>query len=244
MVDAARRASADGSRRSFRFSDTRGRIAKISRACRSPPSSSPIFSAPPGVNRVLTMDLHAQQVQGFFDIPVDHLYSLPVLIQYLRKKLTRKTVGGLAGRRRLKMACAYSQALGATWRSWPSSARARPKPKALYLIGDVEGLRCPPGGRSHRDRRHADFGREAVEKERCARYLRRAWPTPFWSMWRFARLQKSQIKELITTNSMPVRTVEGFTTTVLCVSELSGKASSEFITTNLFRRFSRSTATK
>ena len=33
-----------------------------------------------GVSRVLTMDLHAQQVQGFFDIPVDHLYSLPVLI--------------------------------------------------------------------------------------------------------------------------------------------------------------------
>src|SRR5262249_59291815 len=45
-----------------------------------------------GVNRVLTMDLHAQQVQGFFDIPVDHLYSLPVLIKYLRQKLTGKTV--------------------------------------------------------------------------------------------------------------------------------------------------------
>ena len=45
-----------------------------------------------GVHRVLTMDLHAQQVQGFFDIPVDHLYSLPVLIKYLRKRLTRKIV--------------------------------------------------------------------------------------------------------------------------------------------------------
>ena len=38
------------------------------------------------MNRVLTMDLHAQQVQGFFDIPVDHLYSMPVLIKYLRKR--------------------------------------------------------------------------------------------------------------------------------------------------------------
>ncbi len=36
-----------------------------------------------GVQRVLTMDLHAQQLQGFFDIPVDHLYALPVLIHYL-----------------------------------------------------------------------------------------------------------------------------------------------------------------
>src|SRR6266404_8898786 len=45
-----------------------------------------------GVHRVLTMDLHAQQVQGFFDIPVDHLYSLPVLIGYLRQRLTKSTV--------------------------------------------------------------------------------------------------------------------------------------------------------
>src|SRR5206468_10731184 len=44
-----------------------------------------------GVNRVLTMDLNAQQVQGFFDIPVDHLYSLPVLIKYLRKTMMDKT---------------------------------------------------------------------------------------------------------------------------------------------------------
>src|SRR4030081_3333572 len=45
-----------------------------------------------GVHRVLTMDLHAQQVQGFFDIPVDHLYSMPVLIKYLRQKFTGKSV--------------------------------------------------------------------------------------------------------------------------------------------------------
>src|SRR3954466_2976328 len=43
-----------------------------------------------GVHRVLTMDLHAQQVQGFFDIPVDHLYSLGVLLKYVRTRLTRK----------------------------------------------------------------------------------------------------------------------------------------------------------
>src|SRR6201984_2819485 len=39
-----------------------------------------------GANRVLTMDLHAQQIQGFFDIPVDHLYAAPVLIRYIRQK--------------------------------------------------------------------------------------------------------------------------------------------------------------
>src|SRR5882757_6495666 len=67
-----------------------------------------------GVDRVLTMDLHAQQVAGFFDIPVDHLYAAPVLIRYLRDKqfpnvvVVSPDVGGL------KMASAYSQALGAS----------------------------------------------------------------------------------------------------------------------------------
>ena len=40
-----------------------------------------------GVNRVLTIDLHAGQIQGFFDIPVDHLYAAPVIIRYLKQKV-------------------------------------------------------------------------------------------------------------------------------------------------------------
>ena len=39
-----------------------------------------------GTSRLLTMDLHAQQIQGFFDIPVDHLYAAPVIVKYLRSK--------------------------------------------------------------------------------------------------------------------------------------------------------------
>src|SRR3954449_10601643 len=92
-----------------------------------------------GVSRVLTMDLHAQQVQGFFDIPVDHLYSMPVLLKYLRTRLTRKLtvvspdVGGL------KMASAYSQALGANLAIVAKQRKSATETKALYVIGDVEG---------------------------------------------------------------------------------------------------------
>jgi len=66
-----------------------------------------------GTNRVLTMDLHAQQIQGFFDIPVDHLYAAPVMYDYLKQKnlknltVVSPDVGGL------KMAHAYSQTLEA-----------------------------------------------------------------------------------------------------------------------------------
>jgi len=124
MVDAARRASADritavipffGYARQDRKDQPRVPItAKL--------VANLLHAA--GVNRVLTMDLHAQQVQGFFDIPVDHLYSLPVLIKYLRKKLTGKTtvvspdLGGLKWRRLMLKRSAR------TWRSWLRSAKA------------------------------------------------------------------------------------------------------------------------
>src|SRR5258707_6049328 len=84
MVDAARRASADritavipffGYARQDRKDQPRVPItAKL---------VANLLNAA-GVQRVLTMDLHAQQVQGFFDIPVDHLYALPVMIYYLQ----------------------------------------------------------------------------------------------------------------------------------------------------------------
>ena len=53
-----------------------------------------------GANRILTMDLHAQQIQGFFDIPVDHLYAAPVMYEYLKKKQLRDLVVVSPGRGR------------------------------------------------------------------------------------------------------------------------------------------------
>ena len=47
-----------------------------------------------GANRILTMDLHSQQIQGFFDIPVDHLYASPVFFEYLAKTKPEKPVSG------------------------------------------------------------------------------------------------------------------------------------------------------
>ncbi len=61
-----------------RISATPARIAaRARRACRSRPRSWPTCSQVAGVNRVLTMDLHADQIQGFFDIPVDNIYAGP-----------------------------------------------------------------------------------------------------------------------------------------------------------------------
>src|SRR5438067_13456987 len=139
MVDAARRASAD-------------RITAVipffgyARQDRKDQPRVPITAKlvanllhASGVHRVLTMDLHAQQVQGFFDIPVDHLYSLPVLIKYLRQKLTRETVVVSPDLGGLKMASAYADALGASLAIVAKERKSATETEAMNLIGEVEG---------------------------------------------------------------------------------------------------------
>src|SRR3982751_5737480 len=139
MVDAARRASADritavipffGYARQDRKDQPRVPItAKL---------VANLLNAS-GVHRVLTMDLHAQQVQGFFDIPVDHLYSLPVLIKYLRQRLTGKTVVVSPDLGGLKMASAYADAFGANLAIVAKERRSASETEALYMIGEVAG---------------------------------------------------------------------------------------------------------
>ena len=176
-----------------------------------------------GVNRVLTMDLHAQQVQGFFDIPVDHLYSLPVLLPYLRKKLTRKSVVVSPDVGGLKMASAYSQALGVNLAIVAKQRKSATETEAQYLIGEVEGCDVLLID---------DLTETAGTLTSATVLLKKNGALDVYAGVAHAvladvaveRLQKSEIKELITTNSTPVRTVEGFTTTVLCVSELLGES--------------------
>jgi ribose-phosphate pyrophosphokinase len=90
-----------------------------------------------GANRVLTIDLHAQQIQGFFDIPVDHLYAAPVMYKYLLDKQTSDLVVVSPDVGGLKMAHAYAQMLRA---GLAIVAKRRVSPRqveALTLIGDV-----------------------------------------------------------------------------------------------------------
>jgi len=92
-----------------------------------------------GAARVLTVDLHADQIQGFFDIPVDHLYAAPVMLRHYREKkidnlaVATPDVGGI------KMARAYAKALDAPL-SVVDKRRLSPDSVAMsYVIGDVRG---------------------------------------------------------------------------------------------------------
>jgi len=175
-----------------------------------------------GVNRVLTMDLHAQQVAGFFDIPVDHLYAAPVIVRKLQSRdfvnpvVVSPDVGGL------KMASAYAENMGAGLAIVAKRRKSATETEAMNVIGEVDG----------RDVIIVDDLTETAGtlvsaaralKERGAGRVIACVSHAVISDMGAERLKDSSIQELITTNSVPVRDVAGFQITSLCISELLGE---------------------
>jgi len=175
-----------------------------------------------GVDRVLTMDLHAQQVAGFFDIPVDHLYAAPVLIRYLRDKkfahpvVVSPDVGGL------KMADAYSQALGAGLAIVAKRRKSPTEIEALNVIGEVEGREVIIVD-DLTETAGTLCSAAKILHERGATQIIAGVSHAVLSDLAIERLKKSHIAELVTTNSVPVRSGDGFPITTLCIAELLGE---------------------
>lgn len=175
-----------------------------------------------GVDRVLTMDLHAQQLQGFFDIPVDHLYALPVMLNYLRSLelgdlvIVSPDVGGV------KMASAYAQALGAGLAIVVKRRKSATETEAVTIIGEVEGKNVIIVD---------DLTETAGTLSGAARILRDQGAKNIYAGVSHAvltdlaveRLKSSEIKELITTDSVPVRTDSDARVKVVSVAELLGE---------------------
>jgi ribose-phosphate pyrophosphokinase len=92
-----------------------------------------------GVDRVLTMDLHAPQIQGFFDIPLDHLLAAPVLLDHVERMHLQPSciVGPDVGS--VKMARAFAKRLGADLAIVDKRRAAPNVSESMNLIGDVEG---------------------------------------------------------------------------------------------------------
>ena len=95
-----------------------------------------------GVSRVLTMDLHADQIQGFFDIPVDNIFASPVLLKDLRQQhydnliVVSPDVGGVVRARALAKQLGCDLAI---------IDKRRPKAnvsEVMHVIGDIEGRNC------------------------------------------------------------------------------------------------------
>jgi len=92
-----------------------------------------------GADRVLSMDLHAGQIQGFFDIPVDHLYAMPVFLDYIRKKKLKDIVVVSPDAGGVERARAFAKRLDA---DLAIVDKRRPRPNemdVMNVIGDVKG---------------------------------------------------------------------------------------------------------
>jgi len=175
-----------------------------------------------GVNRVLTMDLHAQQLQGFFDIPMDHLYAAPVLIKYIRSKnltdlvVVSPDVGGV------KMASAYAQSLHTNLAIVVKRRISASETEAQHVIGEVEGKNVLLVD---------DLTETAGTLAGAARILRKAGARDVYAMVSHAvltgpaaeRLRDTSLRELVTTNSVPVPELEGCPITVCSVASLLGE---------------------
>ncbi len=176
-----------------------------------------------GVNRVLTVDLHAQQIQGFFDIPVDHLYSIPVFLKHIRQRdlsplvVVSPDVGGI------KIADSYAQALGVHLATVAKKRRSDTEVESFYLIGEVEGhnvllvddLTTTAGTITSAAR---------LCKARGAKTIYAAVSHAVLTDMAVDRLRDSEVTELITTNSIPARrALSDCRMTVLDIAPLLGE---------------------
>jgi ribose-phosphate pyrophosphokinase len=176
-----------------------------------------------GVNRMLTMDLHAQQIQGFFDIPVDHLYAAPVMVGYLRKKNLKNPVIVSPDSGSVKMAIGYAEMLGAGIALGAKYRRGASEVEAMNVVGDVDDRTCIMVD---------DLTSTAATLCEAARMLRQHGAGDIYAVVSHAmigkegieRLEQSPIKELIVTDSIPLKYSGKFPITVISVAGLLGEA--------------------
>ena len=176
-----------------------------------------------GANRVLCMDLHAQQIQGFFDIPVDHLYAAPVIVKYLRSQNLDNLVVVSPDAGGLKMADAYSKMLDAGIAVVGKQRKNATDVEANHLVGDVDGCNTllVDDMTSTAGTLTAAAG---LLKRAGAKSIRAAVSHSLLTEKGIERLKDSPIDELVTTDSVPQRDWDDFNVTVLSVADQLAEA--------------------
>ena len=157
-----------------------------------------------GVDRVLTMDLHADQIQGFFDIPVDNIYASPILLadvwknDYQNLMVVSPDVGGVVRARALAKRLDVDLAI---------IDKRRPKPnvaKVMNIIGDVAGRNCLIMD-DLVDTANTLCEAAAALKEKGAKSVIAYCTHPVLSGSAVERIEKSALDELVVTDTIPLR---------------------------------------
>src|SRR5258706_2025237 len=177
-----------------------------------------------GANRVLGIDFHQHQLQGFFDVPVDHLYAAPVFVSHYRKKDLHELVVVAPDVGSAKMARGFARRLNG---SLAIIDKRRPKPnesEVVNVVGEVEGRDClvtddmidTAGTVSEAAIALKDLGARDIYV--CATHAVMSGPA-------VERLSKAPIKEVTVTDTVMIPKAKRFSTLcILSVGELLSKA--------------------
>ena len=204
MVDALKRASA---RRITAVIPYFGyaRMDRRPRSMRVPISAKVVANMleTVGVERVLTMDLHADQIQGFFDIPVDNIYASPVLLSDLKSKayanlvVISPDVGGVVRAR------AMAKQLGCDLAIIDKRRPAAGIAEVMHVIGEIEGRNCVIMD-DMIDTAGTLVKAAEVLKERGAKSVYAYCTHPVFSGPAVDRISASGIDEVVVTNTIPL----------------------------------------
>jgi ribose-phosphate pyrophosphokinase len=205
MVDALRRSSAARITAAIPYfgysrQDRRPRSARV--AITAKVVANMLTSV--GVNRLLTMDLHSDQIQGFFDIPVDNIYATPILLgdvwkhNYSDLVVVSPDVGGVVRARALAKQLNSDLAI---------IDKRRPKPnvaKVMHIIGEVEGRTCVIMD-DMVDTANTLCEAANALKEHGAEKVVAYCTHPVLSGGAVERIANSKLDELVVTNTIPLR---------------------------------------
>jgi ribose-phosphate pyrophosphokinase len=192
-----------------------------------------------GANRVLTIDLHAAQIQGFFDIPLDHLYAMRVFAKYVRKLELQDLVVASPDVGGMKTAWTYAKRFGARLAVVEKRRTSAENVEVGFVIGDVEGKNVilvddliATGGTIAKAAK--------LLREKGAREVFIMATHPVFCGRAIEKLREAPVKEIIVTDTIPV-TAQIERLNVLSVAELLGEAVHRIHTNKsvslLFRKF-------
>ena len=158
-----------------------------------------------GVDRLLTMDLHAGQVQGFFEVPVDHMTAMPMLTQwFMDQAITDELVIVSPDAGRVKLARNFARKLGVHWAVLEKERPAQQVAEIGYVVGDVEGKTAVLVDDMIDTAGTLCAAAETVIEEGAARVIAVATHGVF-SDPAYERLADSSIERIVVTDTLPIR---------------------------------------
>jgi len=162
-----------------------------------------------GANRIIAMDLHAAQIQGYFNIPFDHLYASAVLIEYVKSRQMKNLVMVSPDVGSLKMARAYARRLGCGYAMVDKVRAKANESEAVHLIGEVKGMNAmilddmvDTGG--------SMVGTAAILRERGVVRIEAVCTHALLSKDGWKKIQDSEIERFLACDTLPPKDIKEF----------------------------------